>query len=145
MPYLAIKSKNFITESYLSTLGSSVQEGPNFRIPKTYNFKGFMTYKDIMYYYYWTGLPSGNCEFIYNKKTGKTIQLDPLDDFIYENKTGFIPRFYTSSDDGIYTIIYPEKFLKVAKESKLAKNLDKRDQLMKLDVKSNPVIFVYQK
>jgi hypothetical protein len=144
MPYLAIKSKDFVTESYLSTLGSSVVESHYFGIPKTYYFQGFMTYKDIMYYYSWTHLPSGYGEFIYNKSTGKTIQLEPLDDFIYENRTGCLPRFYTSSDDGFYSIRNAEQFVKLMKESKLVKNLDKRDQLMKLDAKSNPVIFVYQ-
>jgi hypothetical protein len=144
MPYLAIKSKDFITESFLATLGSNVLENPFSGIPKTHSFKGFMTSKDLMYYYYWTGSQNGYGEFIYNKSTGKTIQLDPLDDFIYESRTSPLPRFYTSSDDGFYSIRNAEQFVKLMKASKLVKNLDKRDQLMKLDAKSNAVIFMYQ-
>jgi hypothetical protein len=144
MPYLAIKSKNIMTPSFVSTLSPTQQEGFSISLPKIQNLSGFITYKDILFYSYFKSLMI--YDFIYNKTTGKTSQLELTDSFIFENnKTIPWPRFYTSSDDGFYTILDAEKFLKIEKEGKLAKNLDKRDQLMKLDAKSNPVIFVYQK
>jgi hypothetical protein len=149
MPYLAIKSKDVITQSFVSTLSGPIQEGVTMSLPKIHHLSGFMTYKDIMYYFY--NKSGGTYEFIYNKTTGKTSELEQDEDFKYENDKNQLiswPRFNTSSDDGIYGIVRPydmPKFLKLAKEGKLAKNLDKRDQLMKLDAKSNPVIFVYQK
>jgi hypothetical protein len=154
VPFLAIKSKDFITESDLLKLDYEIAGGIHMlqnmyilSVPKIYNVSGFMTYKNLMYYYCMKS--SMVYEFIYNKTTGKTIQINRIDDFVCENNkllSSEFPRFFTSSDDGIYAVIRPNqmtKFVEIAKAGKLVKNLDKRDQLMKLSVESNPVIFVY--
>jgi len=154
VPFMAIKSKDFITESDLLNLDKVTKEGIHMlpvmsilSVPKIYNVSGFMTYKNLMYYNCWKS--SMVYEFIYNKTTGITSQINRTDDFVCEkNKllSSEFPRFFTSSDDGIYTVVRPSqmtKFVEIAKAGKLVKNLDKRDQLMKLSVESNPVIFVY--
>jgi len=150
VPYLTIKSIDFITGADMAKIKSTDAPGTMdlLKIPKILGINAFTTYKNIIYY---------NCKykeylykFIYNTTTGKTSRLNGTDELVYDiNKenVGLIPKFYTSSDDGMYSIVHPlqmKSFLELAKAGKLAKNLDKRDQLMKLSDDANPVIFVYE-
>ena len=152
IPYLAVKSKYFVKESDLESRYDQErirETGHNETyMPKVRNVIQFITYKNLIYFRA-SELNSG-FELIYNSATGESAILYGKDTFIYDVKDHYwitLPRFYTSSDDGMYGVIHPQdmpQFLKFAKEGKLAKNLDKRDQLMKLDTNTNPIIFVYE-
>jgi len=152
IPYLAVKSKNFVKESDLESRydPERIRETRHNEtyLPKIRNVREFITYKNIIYFQ--VSESSSGYEFIYNSTTGETSVLFGKDTFIYDVKDHYrttLPRFYTSSDDGMYGVVHPldmPQLLKFAKEGKLAKNLDKLDQLMKLDANTNPIIFVYE-
>jgi len=152
IPYLAVKSKDFVKESDLESrydperIRETIHN--DIYLPKFRNISFLVTYKNLIYFF--VAKSSSGYEFIYNSTTGETILLDRHDEFLREKNQsyrGSFPIFSTSSDDGIYRVIHSRdmpEFIKFAKEGKLAKNLDKRDQLMKLDANTNPIIFVYE-
>ena len=152
VPFLAVKTKDFIKESDLESRydPERIHETINNEmfLPKIRYVRDFITYKNLIYFF--VSKSSSGYEFIYNSTTGETAQLFGKDNFVYlkdQNNSFTMPRFYTSSDDGMYRVIHPKdmpQLLKFAKEGKLAKNLDKLDQLMKLDENTNPIIFVYE-
>ena len=152
MPYIAIKSKDLMTQKDLEEVeGTMITKINNImRIPKISNINNFVTYNDLIFF---ECRKQGSPRyFIYNKNT-KLIRYGFRlnNDLIYEKNDDsvlMVERFYTSSADGVYFIVNPymiSNFLDLAKKGKLVKNLDKRDQLMKLSIESNPVIFVYEK
>jgi hypothetical protein len=157
VPFFALKSKFILTESELSNISENLPNTGN-RISskmialqessKFYDFSTFITYKDFIYFSCKQKFYSQ--QFYSNKKTRETIFCSGVDDdLVYEKNDqhiGLQPRYYTSSDDGVYSVVQPSEmntFLGLVKTGKLTKNLDKRDQLMKLNADANPVIFVY--
>jgi hypothetical protein len=150
MTYMAIKSKDIMTQKDLDEVeGTMINKIKNIRkIPKIGNIDNFLTYNDLIFFE--CRKQSSPRYFICNKKT-KLIRygFGLNNDLIYEKNDEpalIVERFYTSNDDGVYSVVNPytmSNFLNFVKKGKLAKNLDKRDQLMKLGADANPIIFIY--
>ena len=72
-------------------------------------------------------------DLVFNSYGNKGMSMSPIE-FIFSDSNGVYETYYRHS---------LEKFLEFIKEGKIADNLDKREQLMKIDENSNPVIFYY--
>lgn len=154
MPYLAIKSKNWITEKDIQdlieykianegTLSHEILFGRNI----SYNINHYFDLDNIVYFQY---LNSGNMEFvIYNKENNTTRRADFLkDDIVYNGDWFLLPSFAYADSKGVYSYLKTEqipRFLEIANTGGLNADLDKRDILEKLPEDSNPVIFYYSK
>jgi hypothetical protein len=151
MPLLAIKSDKLLKESDWKEIMSKGEVNVTLNLIKSnliYHICEFATYKNIVFFTYTQGLAYRCC--LLNTKTN-TFQIlnSIIDDLTYDIKdknNSILPRFCTSNADGMYAYISPtemDRFLKLAKENKLNKSLDKLNKIKLLPHDSNPIIFIY--
>jgi len=150
VPLLTIKSDKLLKESDLQEIGLKNENIIMNLIQKdlVYHISDFISYKNILYFTY-RHKNSFRCCF-FNTNTKETqIGLCVIDDLIYkidDENNSLVPRFCTSSEDGMYAYIDPieiDRFVKLVKSNRLKVNLDKLDKLKQLTQGSNPVIFIY--
>ena len=150
MPFLAINSPNLLKENDLKESGVDNATIVMNLLQKNliYHISDFVSYKDIVYFTFRQKNFFRCC--LYNTKTKETqIGINIIDDLIYQTDAkniSLIPRFCTSSDDGMYAYIDPiemDKFIELAKKNRLQVKLDKLIKLKQLKHESNPIIFIY--
>lgn len=154
MPYLVIKSKNWITEKdiqelieYKTANGETMSHEILFERNISYNIHQYFELGKIVYFQYQN---NGNMEFvIYNKENNTTRRADFLkDDIVYDGDWFLLPSFAYADSKGVYSYLKTEqipRFLEIASAGGLNPNLDKKEIWEELSEDSNPVIFYYSK
>jgi len=149
MPHLVIKSKHLTNNSDIKT---TIGREPIERIKairtknKIFNIHNYFETKNHFFFFY----EQGNTLFpiFYCLETDTYKKAFLQNDLVFNEPILVnIPNFIFSDSNGVYECfnqpLSQELFLEWIKEGYLALNLDKRDQLMKLNEDSNPVIFYY--
>ena len=154
-PYIELKSKNLVTEKDLENLPegsmSIMEKLSHFqRSSKIWNVHNLVENDDFLLFSY----ESGMLDFftvVFHKET-KTVNIAKqlsnnmvlkADDM----RSGMPGKFAFSDAQGAYEIVPTfamSRFLESIRNNKLVPDLDKLDQLKKLDEESNPVIFFYE-
>jgi len=152
MPYLELKSNNLLSTDDLAKLeGNKFMQMSSFiNSGKIFYFQSLVTSKNLVYLEYRQKIYMKH--LLYNTATKKTrLAYGLTDDLVFDTSHNLPPilvstDFRCATADGFISVIDPSamtSFIKQVKAGRLAKNLDKRDQLMKLNADANPVIFVY--
>ena len=149
-PFIKLKSKDLST---LEDLNNLQHVTPNFemnfmRFTKIWDVRGLLENDDFIIFRYRHALNSYTV--IYNKKT-ETVELTDYlyNDLIFKNK-GTIessPDFMFSDSKGVYEILSGRLFtgfLENTRNNEIIAELDKLEQLSKLESNANPVIFYYE-
>ena len=147
MPFLAIKSKHLTTNSDLdATAGMKPSEKIEYIKSKNRIFciTHYFETKNHIYFRYYHGR---NIHTIFYDLISHTYQHAALfNDFVFKHSSEVIQHIIFSDSNGVYESFYPlhnKFFFEKIRQGELAPDLDKRDQLMKLDEEANPVIFYY--
>ncbi len=151
-PYLAIQSKNWITEKEIQELIKS--EGENysskfheimFERDISYNIEQYVEFGNIICFRYYNRKDS---EYVvYDKEHKTTRRVDYLkDDLVYSGDWVLFSTFAYADSKGVYSYLRSEqipRFLEIASTGGLNSNLDKREILEKISEDDNPVVFFY--
>ena len=149
-PYIRIKGKHLATSEDLDNLqfGSQNFEMAILQFAKIWNVCSFLENDDLIIFRYQHGFKKKNT-VICNKKTGTVKLVDYLNnDLVFKNndKNGLYRDFVFSDSKGAYEILYGKLFgdFKESIRNDEITELDKLDQLSKLENDVNPVIFYYE-
>ena len=156
-PYIEIKSKNLVTEKDIENIPN---EDPDiFKMLshfqgslKIWEVHDLIENDDFIIFNYCSGLFNNYFTVVFHKKTTTVKIVNKLsNDLILRqvdnNKIVRPTQFKFSDMQGVYEIILPyrlERFQQSIKNNEIVPDLDKLDQLKKLDEESNPVIFFYE-
>ena len=152
-PYIELKSKNWIKERDIEDFHG--KNGMQFNManiinsPKIFNVHCYVENEDFICFR--CGMVSSFVVIIY-KKTGEVKLANYLsNDLIYRNdQRGMLGRFIFSDAKGVYDILDTQylnmlnDFQNAIKNNEIIPDLDKLDQLMKLNEDANPIIFYYE-
>ena len=151
-PYIELKSKNLVTAKDLDNLpelGSSPERFVRYliEIPKIWDVHSFVENDDIFLFRY--RYRNAYTSAIYHKKTGMVELANYLNnDLIYkQDKRGSIGGFTFSDSEGSFEILLDNQIenLKASiRNNETAPDLDKADEILKLDEDANPIIFFYE-
>jgi len=152
VPFLAIKSKHWTDSKDIDYIKNYMNEH-NQIVPadfwnqknKVHYIRRYIECKNWIHFEYIQG--TNQYTVLYNI-TNKTARITEsfLDDLTFP-KFGLIHIIACSDSNGIYayTQIHSTKLLvELANSNQLAKDLDKKNELMKLSEDSNPVVFYYE-
>jgi hypothetical protein len=152
-PYLAIKSKNWITQKDIHDLIEYKTENEGMLSNKilferniSYNIHQYFEGGNIIYFQYQN---NGNTEsVIYNTETHTTKIADILkDDIVYIGDKFILPSFVYADKKGAYSYLKTNQIsqlLEIISTGGINPDLDKLSRLSKLPEDSNPVIFYYK-
>ena len=146
VPVLSIRSKDLATSRDVEALKQKRDYveylSAFFSLPKIHAIRGYIEQKNFIHFAYWQGVP---IFVLYDLKTG-LMHNGIENDLRYRD--GKKPLWIFSSDEkGAYEIIQPDNmdsFIKELKNNRLVSNIDKLDELKKLNEEANPVIFYYE-
>ena len=152
-PYIQLKSKNLVTEKDLENLPKDndfAKMLESFRgSSKIWNVHSFIENDDFILFKYTCGYLGSSYTVVFHKET-QTVKITKYlgNDMILEqdHDTWFV-NFRFADMQGAYEIIptfMMSRFMESIRNNKLVPNLDKLDQLKKLNEESNPVIFFYE-
>ena len=108
IPYIAMKSKDLLKQKELDEMGGDISKKISdlMRMSKIYNINTYVTYKNSVYFE--CSMKNFMLCFLYNKDSKSTRFAHGLiDDLVYEKNNqhiGLYPQFYTSSNDGMYSV-----------------------------------------
>ena len=153
-PYIEMKSKYLTTETDIESFRGEAGLIPNisniFNSSKLFGVCCFIENDDFICFRIGMGI-SPNFVIIYYKKTGEVKLANYLsNDLIYKKDTkGMFEKFVFADKKGAYSVLNVQydnlnDFKNAIKNNETVPDLDKSDQLMKLDEESNPVIFFYE-
>jgi len=146
-PFLAIKSKHLTTnDDFKATKGMEPSEKIEYIKSKNRIFciLGYIETKNHIYFNYEYGHTRRMILYDLTSHTYKQAAL--YNDFVFKPSSRGMQSFLFSDSNGVYESFYSVRnkfFFERIKQGELAPDLDKRDQLMKLDEEANPVIFYY--
>ena len=152
-PYIELKSKNFFTESDLNLMQDEPDKMRQHiqRKSKIWDINSFIENNDFIIFRHKVGYSSYYPVVIYHKATKKVKLAEYFcNDLIFkQDKDRFFGRFEFSDLHGAYEILRPnyiERLKKSIRNNEVVPDIDKIDQLLKLNEKeeSNPVIFFYE-
>lgn len=149
MPYISIKSKNFVSKDDLNDLDPSDPQAFNSKLwdkNKIFNIREYIEHDDIIFLKYNEGRFSKPLS--YNKENGITTiyQRIKQDMLFSDDLDSYIsPRFGYSDSKGSYYYINPEwivNYQQYAKDGMLAESIDKDkvEALINLKEDTNPII-----
>lgn len=152
-PYIKLKSKylttekdieNFRGKDYMATNSTNI-----YKSSKKFNVHCFVENEAYILFRY--GGMASSYIVTFNKKTKEVKLADHfINDLIYNHdQQSWLGLFEFSDSKGVYEILNTQSdffndFKNSIKNNEIAPDLDKIDQLMKLDSESNPVIFFYE-
>jgi len=149
IPFLSINSRHLTSNSDVKATQGMI---PNDRIDairnknKVFCIYNYFETRNHIYFFY----KHGNTIFpiLYDLYDNSYQKAFLENDLVFNNTEIFnFPNFIYSDFNGVYESFDSpytyELFLDWVKEGKLAHHVDKRDQLMKINEDSNPVIFYY--
>jgi hypothetical protein len=155
-PYIEIKSKNLVNAKDLMSVtnnsgDASAKTGGYKRLlredfSKVWNVHSYVENGEFILFRYRQG---SNNTVIFHKKT-ETVKLvkDFCNDLKLKNDDNrFWGGFVFSDSKGAYEILQNtsiELFLKSIRNNEVVPGLDKKDELLRLNEESNPVIFYYE-
>jgi hypothetical protein len=146
-PYIKLKSKNLVTEQDIAALRGEMWEKYQqiHKRSKVFDVHSFVESDKIILFDYWHGTTTASV--LLNKKTGSVELANSFkNDLLYRDDT-FGVDFIFSDSKGAYEVpdqYWLPKFQESHRKNEVAPDLDKADQLMKLNEESNPVIFYYE-
>jgi len=112
---------------------------------KVFIIRRFIECKNLIHFEYIQGTHSYTVLYNIIDKTAKITELFH-DDLTYP-QGGFLQTIACSDSNGVYAYT-PTRSIKfiieLSNSNQLAKDLDKKDELMKLTEDSNPVVFYYE-
>lgn len=153
-PYIKLKSNYLTTEKDIESFRSNDFVGYSssniHKCSKLFNVHCFVENEKFILFRY-GGLASSAFIVAFNKKTGVAeLANDYINDLIYNhNQQTWLGLFSFSDSSGVYEILNTQTnffndFKNSIENDEIVPDLDKIDQLKKLDSDSNPVIFFYE-
>ena len=166
-PYIELKSKNLVTERDFANLSNDkLPENTHFQVlqgtSKIWDINSFVEHEDFILFKYKSGFMSekrNSFSVLFHKETEsvKTVNrmsndlvLRRIDDDGRSIMSVFDGNFIFSDKQGAYEIIQSvpsqifESFQESIRKNELVPDLDKLDELLKLEDDANPVIFYYE-
>ena len=157
IPYIELKSRNLVTErdirnisntnggakAIYNNLSSYFQESL-----KIFDVHSYIENDEIILFNYQQGFTNVNT-VIFHKKT-RSVELSKYikRDLIFQNNDNrFFGGFAFSDSDGAYEILITlaiERFQESIRNNEVVPELDRLDDLLKLEDDANPVIFYYE-
>jgi len=154
-PFIELKSKNLVTENDIRNLpdGKNLMENlmPFQGTSKIWDVHCFIESDAFILFKYKSGF-FDSFTVVFHKETGSVkIAKNFTNDLILRQHNDINPAitgiFKFSDKKGAYEIVPPfmiKTFLKSIKNNEIVPNMDKIDQLIQLDIETNPVIFFYE-
>jgi hypothetical protein len=149
-PYIALKSNNLSTDKDLKELQDDHGfETAIMQFKKIWDVHSYVENNDFIIFRYQHGVMN-RYAVIYHKKTGAVEFANYLtNDLIFKNDKKGLYKFAFSDTKGAYEILWDNmvgNLQESIRNNEIVPDLDKIDQLMKLNEKeeSNPVIFFYE-
>ena len=152
-PYIELKSRHLTTEEDMENFEGKDRGPLNFlnlsNSSKIFNVRCFVENDDFILFRIGA---SSSFSALLNKKTKETKLANNLyNDLIYKKDEPLgLGRFMFSDARGAYDLLYTQihyilnEFQRSIKNNEIVPDLDKLDQLKKLNEDSNPVIFFYE-
>lgn len=153
-PYIKLKSNYLTTDKDIESFRSNDFMGYSssniHRCSKRFNVHCFVENEEFILFRY-GGLASSSFIVAFNKRTGLTELADQyINDLVYNHdRQTWLGLFSFSDSSGVYEILntqtdYFNDFKNSIENDEIVPDLDKIDQLKKLNSESNPVIFYYE-
>ncbi|MDD4686441.1 MAG: 6-bladed beta-propeller [Clostridia bacterium] len=150
MPYIELKSKNLVTSQDLKEFpdGQSLQEMIPSSFQKIWDIHSYVENNDFIIFNFRIGLYVYK-KLVYNKRTEGVKIVDYLsNDLMYrKNEENQLGRIVFSNSKGAYEVLPSsmiEKLQESIRRNEVVPDLDKKDELLKLNKESNPIIFFYE-
>jgi hypothetical protein len=151
-PFLAVKSKHWIDSKDIDFIKKYRNENNQLypfdyinQKDKAHYIRRYIECKNLIHFEYVQGTKMYTVLYNIIEKTARKTELF-FDDLTYP-KGGLLHIVACSDSNGVYAYIRTESmghFVNLANSDQLAKDLDKRDELIKLLDDSNPVVFYYE-
>ena len=152
MPYVELKSKNLTTERDIENFrgvdNRTINTVNNIRSSnKLFNVHCFIENEEFMCFRH--GIFYSSPVVLVDKQTGNTKLANKLtNDMIFnQDKIGRFGRFIFADTKGAYEVLHSlaiEGFQQSIRNKETVPDLDKADELLKLEADANPVIFYYE-
>jgi len=141
-PYIEIITDHLATNEDINRLKRD--EIKLWDFPKMHSIHNYVESNSFIFFSLWYNAGYYSILYDIHKKTNTVGFL--MNDLVYKNLR-MITKFQFSDNKGAYSAISPDGLfylIESMKNNELIENLDKIDQLRKLDEESNPVIFYYE-
>jgi hypothetical protein len=154
-PYFAVKSQKWISKKDILNLLETKKKNNGLISYELLNEKNvhygvhqIYEFGKLLYFEVYEG--RNNLSVFYDTETNKAKIFTGfvIDDLVFEKDVlSLFPRFSFTDNNGVYIYFADgmlRSFYDIAQSGGLHPNLDKRDELMKLEIDANPVIFYHE-
>lgn len=143
--FIGVQSKNFVTNENTKQL-KDARSSDRLFIDKVWFLDNFFEHNDNLFFTY---MKKGSRKFVtFNMIDGSAKQYNVnWNDFLFNEMERVIPQFGCVTDKGFYNYIFGDDILNLGlmiSDDFCSEKLDKKEELMKLNEDSNPVIFYYE-
>ncbi|MDR0726247.1 MAG: 6-bladed beta-propeller [Prevotellaceae bacterium] len=146
-PYITVKSDDWvkktdiITEEEFNASEGMFQDEITYTRNRVERIHSYMEWDDYVYFEYYQKM--NTCPVIYNKKTQEAIHYGYFKNDLVYNKNAADTKFFYTTSKAAYDYLDFDRLEYIIDKIVFAPDLDKKDEIMKLD-KERFVIFEYE-